>query len=484
MKKTIAVVGASGFVGRALISKLSENLSLRIVAISRRPLPDHLTNLKNVTWRKCDLHSLNQTEEALAGIDCAYYLVHSMTEAVRFRQGSFQDVDLALADHFGRAVQKNDVSKVIYLGGLIPPKRRLSAHLGSRLEVEDVLRYYQPKSIAIRAGIIWGPNGSSSNILVKLVKRFPVLPCPVNANNLCQPIYIEEAVNCLVEALGDSSIDGQSVDIGGPERLSYLKIMEVIADALGEKRKIYVIPFPFPDFTKAILSRVTRSPAGLVFPLFESMKEQMICRKNFHYNQKHCTTTVKEAVNKSIKQDPSDTIYKSGTAKRRLSRNETVRSIQRVNLNHHLSSREIANYYLQFLSTIFIWFLKIKSNHPKVSFHLVLFGTKLLEFEFIESWSRKDRSLFRIRGGLLVKKPLNHARLEFRQIPSNGATLVCVHDYNPRLPWIIYRMTQSLAHTWIIRIFEVWLNAKSIEEDLEENPKAFALLRSLGESDC
>lgn len=477
MKKTIAVVGASGFVGQALVQKLASDRSLNIIGVCRKPLPDHLSKLKNVSWRKCDLHNLLQAEKSLEGVNCAFYLIHSMTEAVRFREGCFQDVDLSLADHFGRSVKLNDISTVVYLSGLIPPKRTLSMHLASRLEVEDIIKYYHPKTVVVRAGIIFGNRGSSSNILVKLVKRFPILPCPVTVNNICQPIYIDEAISCLINAMDDSSLEGQSVDIGGPDRFSYRRIMEKILGKLDLKRRFYIVPFAFPDFTKKILSWITGSPSGLVYPLFDSMKEQMICRKHFHYRKDQCVTSVVEAIEKSMQVGTSST-YPYSQESKKPTRNKVVRSVQRIHLNPNLNAMEIANYYLHFLSTALIWCVRIESRHHKVNFRSALFGTNLLEFDFSESRSSKDRSLFFIKGGLLVHKGADVGRLEFRQVPNTGATLVCIHDYEPRLPWILYRFTQSIAHTWIIRIFEAWLNAKAIEEDLEHNPKPFVVLRS------
>ena len=61
-----------------------------------------MANRPGFEWRPCNLYSLLQAEEGVAGADIAIYLVHSMMPA-RLTQASFRDIDLILADNFARA---------------------------------------------------------------------------------------------------------------------------------------------------------------------------------------------------------------------------------------------------------------------------------------------------------------------------------------------------------------------------------------------
>ena len=124
----IAVAGATGFVGRRLLPRLAEKHAT--IGLGRRvggasPLDDQ----PGITWRRCDLFSLRETEEALRGVDTAIYLVHSMQPSALLTQARFDDVDLLLADNFGRAAAAQGVRRIIYLGGLVPDDdTKLSAH--------------------------------------------------------------------------------------------------------------------------------------------------------------------------------------------------------------------------------------------------------------------------------------------------------------------------------------------------------------------
>jgi len=175
-KMVIAVAGASGYIGDNLLKKLKGRA--KVIGLSRNG--DNRKNTEDVEWRSCDLFSMKDAEKGLAEADIAVYLVHSMMKSARLTQGSFEDMDVILADNFAQAASRQGIKQIVYLGGIIPDEdeKDLSRHLKSRLEVERVLRSSDVPVTALRAGLIIGPKGSSFPILTKLVKRLPVMVLP------------------------------------------------------------------------------------------------------------------------------------------------------------------------------------------------------------------------------------------------------------------------------------------------------------------
>jgi nucleoside-diphosphate-sugar epimerase len=110
----VAVAGATGFVGRALVAELSRDCD--VVALGRGSHGTHDRG-SGVEWRRCDLFSLREVETALAGCDVGVYLVHSMMPSARLTQARFEDLDLVLADNFGRAAARCSVERIVYLAG-------------------------------------------------------------------------------------------------------------------------------------------------------------------------------------------------------------------------------------------------------------------------------------------------------------------------------------------------------------------------------
>ena len=200
MKPRVVVAGASGFVGRVLVSRLAERYD--VVALSRSPRQ----STDGVRWVKADLFSLLDCEKAMAGADRVVYLVHSMQPSARLSQGRFADMDLILADNVARAAK--GAKQILYLGGLIPEGEHLSEHLRSRLEVERALAAHGTPVTTLRAGLVIGPGGSSFRILRRLVERLPVMLCPAWTESLTQPIDLDTLIEVLVASLEDQQSEG------------------------------------------------------------------------------------------------------------------------------------------------------------------------------------------------------------------------------------------------------------------------------------
>ncbi len=101
---------------------------------------------------QADALDVDSLRDALAGIDTAYYLVHSMAAG-----RDFAAIDRQAAGNFARAAADAGVRRIVYLGGLIPPNPR-SQHLLSRAETGEVLRSFPVPVTEIRAGMIIGPG--------------------------------------------------------------------------------------------------------------------------------------------------------------------------------------------------------------------------------------------------------------------------------------------------------------------------------------
>ena len=144
--KTIAIAGATGFIGSRLCQVLPTDFN--VIALSRRIRPE----TDGLQWRSCDLYDLDSCIGALKGVDSAVYLVHSMMPSARLTQASFEDLDLILADNFARAAQQNGIKHIVYVGGLDPDTPDTSIHLSSRMEVEQVLANWVETVTALRAG--------------------------------------------------------------------------------------------------------------------------------------------------------------------------------------------------------------------------------------------------------------------------------------------------------------------------------------------
>ncbi len=264
------VVGATGYVGRQLVERLAaEGRPVRALARD----PSRVEERPGVKAVKADLLSGEGLEDALGGCSSAYYLVHSM-EA----DGDFADRDRRAARRFVRTARAVGVERAVYLGGIVPPGGPRSRHLASRLEVEEILLEGLPRSTALRASIVVGSGSASFRILVRLVERLRVLPLPAWQRNRTQPVAERDAVEYLARTPLVPEAEGRSLDVAGPDLLSYRGIIERIADLMGIGRTPVTLRGTQTRATSAVVARVTGAPLELVRPLMESLESDLLPR--------------------------------------------------------------------------------------------------------------------------------------------------------------------------------------------------------------
>jgi uncharacterized protein YbjT (DUF2867 family) len=451
----VLVAGATGFVGQRLVRRLAEHDD--VVALRRSLEGMHGGSQETrVTWRACDLYSARQTELAVHGADVAVYLVHSMLPTARLTQSDFADTDLVLADNFARACARAGIAKIVYLGGLVPTTRPLSQHLASRLEVEEALAAYGASVVTLRAGLVLGGEGSSFQILSTLVRKLPLLVCPPWTAVRAQPIGVDDTVEFLVRAVRDDALSGGSFDIGGDESLSYAALMERTAAALGLRRVFLRVPFVPSPLSSLAVQLVTGASENLVSPLIDSLRHEMVVTDRtvldrYRFPRSSLDENLRDAL---AAQAPSLRQTTRARTKQVRGRKE-VRSIQRFVRPPSKDAHAIALDYFAWLPSAFAPLILVEETAPgRWAFRLRFMGRALLELEHARERSTAARSIYLIRGGLLVSSNSSpRARLEFREILGRRFVFAAIHEFVPRLPWVVYACTQAIVHLFVMRAF-------------------------------
>jgi uncharacterized protein YbjT (DUF2867 family) len=271
------VTGATGYVGGRLIERLlAEGRGVRALARN----PSRLEAPPEVEAVKGDLVSGRGLERALDGVSTAYYLVHSMEPAAG-ADGDFANRDRIAAENFAKAAERAGVERVVYLGGIVPSDLgggELSPHLASRLEVERILLEALPRSTALRASILVGARSSSFRILVRLVERMRVLPFPAWRDHRTQPIDERDAIEYLARTPFTPAAEGKSLDIAGPDLMSYGEMIERIADLMGVGRTPLRLRASVTPLASAVVSAIVDQPVELVRPLMYSLERDLLPR--------------------------------------------------------------------------------------------------------------------------------------------------------------------------------------------------------------
>jgi uncharacterized protein YbjT (DUF2867 family) len=459
-RSRVVVAGASGFVGRALLPRLAERFD--VVALSRGAPP--ASPDARITWQRCDLFSLRDTQAALAGATYAVYLVHSMMPSARLTQARFEDVDLVLADNFARAAREAGLRQIVYLGGLTPHGAALSTHLESRLEVERTLASNGVPLVAVRAGLVVGAGGSSFQILVRLARRLPVMLCPRWTRTLSQPIALADATELLARVVGDARHDGAVLEVGGPDVLSYREMMMRTARLLGRRTRTFSVPLFSPGLSRLWVTLVTQTPGALVAPLIQSLRHPMVAerddlgavlgRPGIGFEASVQRALADEAAAPDARREVQR--LDLARARRSLRAARTVRSIQRLPLPPGRDAAWVAREYVAWLPRLLRPLIRVaRGDDGSVAFHLRPLSRPMLALGFEPARSTPDRRLFAIEGGTLVDRrgDAEPGRLEFREVLGGRFVLAAIHDYRPALPWPLYAATQAQLHRFVMHAF-------------------------------
>jgi uncharacterized protein YbjT (DUF2867 family) len=217
-----------------------------------------------------DILDAPSVQRALDGVDTAFYLVHAMGS-----RADFQDEDRRGATNFALAARAAGVRRIVYLGGL-GTATNLSPHLASRHEVGRILRESGVTTIELRASIILGSGSLSFEMIRALVERLPVLITPRWVRQLTQPVAIEDVVDYLA-ASPDAPVDGSEiVEIGGPDRVSYLDLIREHARQRGLRRLIIRVPVLTPWLSSLWLGLVTPLYARVGRKLIDSLRNETV----------------------------------------------------------------------------------------------------------------------------------------------------------------------------------------------------------------
>jgi uncharacterized protein YbjT (DUF2867 family) len=294
----VLVTGATGAIGADLIPALA-GAGHRVRAFARDPARATAPGLAAVVGG--DAVTGAGLDEAMRGIDLAYFLIHSMERAAEpvrdghaggssppaadpgaapaVQGGDFADRDRRAAASFARAAAAAGVRRVVYLGGLVPPGAQASPHLASRLEVEDLLLQSVPEAVALRASIVIGARSRSFRFLVRLVERVPVMALPDWREHRTRPIDARDVTSYLLAAgTAPAAAGALSVDIAGPEDMTYAVMLERIRDLMLLGRPRIDLPLRLTAVASRVAAAIAGEDPALIGPLMGSLGTDLLPR--------------------------------------------------------------------------------------------------------------------------------------------------------------------------------------------------------------
>ncbi len=268
---TVLVTGATGYIGGRLAPRLlDEGHRVRVLArdAGRVRSRSWAERVEIIEGDALDRDTLTQ---ALTGVDCAYYLIHSMGSG-----SGFHEVDVEAARLFGQAAREAGVRRIVYLGGLGNPKADLSQHLRSRQDTGRALREGGVPVTEFRAAVIVGSGSISFEMIRYLVERLPVMVCPRWVYSRVQPIAVGDVLDYLAAAPANAACGDKVIEIGGDGVTTYKGMMLGYARARGLRRWLVPVPVLTPRLSSYWVHWITPVSAGVSGPLIEGLRNEVV----------------------------------------------------------------------------------------------------------------------------------------------------------------------------------------------------------------
>ena len=271
----ILITGANGYIGRRLIPVLLEQGHELFCCVRDKVRFDWHQRHERLHTLEVDFLKAGPSAALPPNLDAAFYLIHSMNSVI----GDFAAPERQSAHRFCELLEPTACRQIIYLSGIVNEKQ-LSAHLSSRLAVEQILRASRIPCTVLRAGIVVGSGSASFEIIRDLVEKLPVMIAPKWLQTRGQPIAIRNVIQFLTGVLLREETFNRDFDIGGPEVLNYRQMLTQFAEVRGLRRLIITVPVMTPRLSSYWLYFITSTSFALAANLVDSMKIDIIPRKN------------------------------------------------------------------------------------------------------------------------------------------------------------------------------------------------------------
>jgi uncharacterized protein YbjT (DUF2867 family) len=239
----IAVIGASGFIGRSVVKRLAERGAV-IAAIGRDVERSRLLapmgDVGQIAAVRASLHDEARLRAALEHVDAVVNLAGILAER---GARTFEAVHHQGPALLGRLAKAAGVKHVVHVSALAADPASPSAYARSKAAGETALRTAFPEAVILRPSVVFGPEDNFFNRFAALAQVIPVLPLIGGGVTRFQPVYVGDVAAAVVAALEDPAASGRTFELGGPRIYTFKELMRLV---LAEThRRALLVPLPW-----------------------------------------------------------------------------------------------------------------------------------------------------------------------------------------------------------------------------------------------
>ncbi|KAK4698928.1 NADH dehydrogenase (ubiquinone) 1 alpha subcomplex subunit 9, partial [Phenoliferia sp. Uapishka_3] len=241
------VFGATGFLGRYLVSKLAKAGTQVVVPYRDQDETRHLKvcgDLGQVVPMEWDMNNDTQIEECLRHSDTVYNLVGRDFNTKNF---TFNDVNVSGARRIARIAHLSGVSRLIHVSHLNASPTSASAYYRTKFEGEQAVKDAFPEATIVRPGWMYGHED-------RLLNTMAVSPSVYRVNHMetkIAPVHVMDVAQALAVMLKAPSSASSTYAFPGPKTYDFETILSLVEALTLKKLK-------GPNFPRPILALAAR----------------------------------------------------------------------------------------------------------------------------------------------------------------------------------------------------------------------------------
>jgi uncharacterized protein YbjT (DUF2867 family) len=253
----VHVTGGTGFVG----SHLSNDLVRRghdVVAVSRSPDSGPIEIDDAVERREGDVTQPETLD--FSGADVVVHLV-ALSPLVKPRGKTHHEVTAVGTENVVEACERDGVERLVHMSALGADSDGETSYIRAKGDAESAVEESSLDAAVFRPSVVFGEGGDFVSF-TKLLTTPYVTGLPGGGKNRFQPVYVEDLVEMLADAVEEEEHVGQTYEIGGPERLTLADMSRSVYEAEGKSLVVVPVPMPLARVGLAVADPLPFVPMG------------------------------------------------------------------------------------------------------------------------------------------------------------------------------------------------------------------------------
>ena len=236
----ILITGGTGFIGNVLIRQLSDlGYPIKLLLRPSKESPIIPTGIP-IDVAITSLSDTKGVRAAMKGVDVVFHLASAESLG---RKAQLTSVDIQGTQAIVQAASQAKIERLVYLSHLGVDRASAYPLLQAKAIAEHAIKTSKIPYTIIRSAVVYGEGDHFTNGLAFLLKVSPYfVMLPDDGSVLLQPIWVEDLVTIMKWSLDMAQTINETIEVGGPEYLSFKEICMMIAEKIKINRKYIEVP--------------------------------------------------------------------------------------------------------------------------------------------------------------------------------------------------------------------------------------------------